>query len=283
MEDIVRAVRPITLDNAIKDYQAFERMTVTELSRQRYGLRALDYFFFFYRLQTKNKNKKKTYGHTFFEAYEHERENLLRIARRLQRGEDMPSLFAAYELAYGTVNQFRPAIASYLYQRYKPTAILDFSAGWGGRCLAAMALDIPYIGIDSNVALQQPYSNMITALDRSANVQLYFQPAEMFDYTAVEYDMICTSPPYFMLEKYQNMPEYESKEDFLTRFFVPVVMTAWHYLTVGGYMLLNMPEEMYDCLSGLGPAVEVLEMPITKRPGCIKTIGEQIYVWHKGS
>jgi hypothetical protein len=37
---------------------------------------------------------------------------------------------------------------------------------------------------------------------------------------------------------------------------------------------------MYECLTGLGEA-EVIEMPIKKRPGCLKTVGEKIYVWKK--
>ena len=40
-----------------------------------------------------------------------------------------------------------------MYKKYDATRVLDFTAGWGARMVAAMALDIDYIGIDSNKSL----------------------------------------------------------------------------------------------------------------------------------
>jgi hypothetical protein len=273
--DITQQIRPITLAEAVINYNSLKCINGT-LTMQRAGLKALDYFFFYYRLQTRSKH----HDTTFFEIYKNDYEKLVQIAERIKRGTDLPSLFAGYELYYGTVNQFRPSIAKYIYQRYEPSTVLDFSAGWGGRCLGAMSMGVPYIGIDSNVELKTPYREMIQRYDPMALVKMFFQPAETFDFSSVKYDMIFTSPPYFMLEKYQGMPEYESRDDFINSFFVPVVMSAWYYLSIGGHMVLNMPSAMYECLTGLGEA-EVIEMPIKKRPGCLKTVGEKIYVWKK--
>ena len=51
--------------------------------------------------------------------------------------------------------QFPPFLAGQIYKYFDATNILDPYAGWGDRCIAAMALDINYIGIDSNTHLEK--------------------------------------------------------------------------------------------------------------------------------
>ncbi len=77
------------------------------------------------------------------------------------------------------------------------------------------------------------------------------------------------------------MPTYSSKEDFLERFFIPVVMKAWKYLQKGGYMALNMPTEMYDAIRGLLPKRDrIIKMAISNRFGSGASY-EPIFVWKK--
>ena len=274
--ELIAKIRNYTLEDAILNYHSLKVIKV-DLGHHKTGLKTLDYFFMYHRLQTPSKHHQTT----FAEVYETNREKLLHIAERLGLDNGLKSLFAAYEMSYGTINQFRPTIAKWIYERFKPSRILDFSAGWGGRCLGAMACGIPYIGIDTNTNLIEPYQQII-ALDPDADVTMHFQPAETFDYSSVDYDLIFTSPPYFNLEPYQNMPEYDSYQTFLDQFFVPVVMTAWYYLADAGHLVLNMPYKMFESLSALSPYLkETIQMPIWKRPGCKQTVGEQIYVWQK--
>ena len=58
----------------------------------------------------------------------------------------------------------RTAAAMHMYKKYKATRVLDFTAGWGARLIAAMALDIDYIGIDSNKSLKPGYDKLIALL-----------------------------------------------------------------------------------------------------------------------
>jgi hypothetical protein len=52
--------------------------------------------------------------------------------------------YQVFQLYWGSINQFRPTVAKWVYTTLKAkTGILDFSAGWGGRCLAAMSMGIP--------------------------------------------------------------------------------------------------------------------------------------------
>ena len=203
--------------------------------------------------------------------------------------------YAAFQLYFGSVNQFKPAIARWVYcQLGAKRGILDFSAGWGGRCLAAMSLGIPYIGIDANREMEPTYRKMIDTLDPDAKVTLRFQPSETVDFGAYDYDLVFTSPPYFMLEEYEKMPAYGSKEAFLERFFRPVVANAWKHLRRGGHMALNMPHEMYMAVRDMLPPVTkrmtlvrsnrfAQNAALGRKPGTQKESHELIYVWRKGT
>ena len=70
------------------------------------------------------------------------------------------------------------------------------------RSLGAMALGIPYIGIDTNVDLRPVYERMIRELSGpNANVHvdvaMRFQDASTVDFSKFRYDMVFTSPTYF--------------------------------------------------------------------------------------
>ena len=66
-----------------------------------------------------------------------------------------------YNICISAINIFRPLVAIEIYTKYKPTSVLDFTCGWGGRLVGACALNIPnYIGIDINTNLINPYLEM---------------------------------------------------------------------------------------------------------------------------
>jgi len=95
-----------------------------------------------------------------------------------------------------------------------------------------------------------------------------------------------------MIEKYEKMPAYESKQAFLTDFFIPVVLRVWKSLQKNGHMALNMPKEMYEAVKGDLPRVKKLPLPLSNRHptnaarrGTLGKIDKErhewIYVWHK--
>ena len=55
--------------------------------------------------------------------------------------------------------QFPIVAAGKLYKYFNANTVFDPYAGWGDRCLAAMATDIDYIGVDSNKNLEKSYKN----------------------------------------------------------------------------------------------------------------------------
>lgn len=301
--DVSKEMRDITKEDALKSYEQLVAMPCpTQPSLKRAGLNTLDYFFLKHRLRAKTKRHVSfmnalgnpdtlRYINTKIEKIKH------RDPTRLTSRNLLRERYGVFQLYYGTINQFRPTEAKRVYCTLKPTVgILDFSAGWGGRCLAAMACGIPYTGIDANTNLRSSYMEMIRMCKPIAPTRMIFRPSETVDFSGIAYDLVFTSPPYFTLEEYERMPEYGSKEGFLAKFFRPVVLAAWRHLRVGGHMALNMPKEMYDAVKDLLPPLwKRMRLPIADRHATAAILGtslsskgkgprsEGIYVWRKRS
>ncbi len=302
--DLAHRLRPLTLEDAKEGFRQLAHIgcehKVPALSR--IGLKTLDYFFLKHRLKAKTKKHI-----SFAEAMKDRKivtylnEKIRKIRKNPEqifadRDELLRHQYSAFQLYYGTINQFRPTEAARVYCTLKPkVGILDFSAGWGGRCLAAMALGIPYVGIDANAALESSYLSMHAKISPEAKVKIIISPSEKVDFSRFEYDLVFTSPPYFMLEEYEGMPNYNSNEKFIEEFFRPVVDKAWRHLKRGGHMALNMPEEMYKAVKHiLPPLTSKIKLPIANRhpsnaaegraPGTADSESrfEYTYVWRKG-
>lgn len=301
--EVAKQLRPLTLEDAKESYQKLKELDCSSIGKMsRIGLDALDYFFLKHRIKAKTKHhlsfynvlkdkKRLSYINNKIEQIKDKRKS------NLDTDEWLRQRYSVFQLYFGTINQFRPTEVKRILCKYKPTVgVLDFSAGWGGRCLGTMAYGIPYIGIDANKLMEPTYKKMVATLDPDADVRLFFQPSETVDFSKFDYDMVFTSPPYFMLEEYEKMPAYGSKEGFLEKFFRPVVRSAWTNLKTGGTMALNMPKEMYDAIkSELPPLTSRLQLPISQRHPTnavrgtslgthdAKKASEGIYIWRKGA
>jgi hypothetical protein len=297
--EIAKQLRDITKQDAIQSYHELKDATIHDPDFSRIGLKALDYFFMHHRIKAKTKRHISFYdAMKSKDTIRHLNELVVRYKKKSIGEYDATGLLKAkyqvFQLYYGTINQFRPMIAKWVYHLLKPqVGILDFSAGWGGRMLAAMSMGIPYVGIDANKKLESSYRNMIALYEPHAQVSLHFKPSEEVDFSRFQYDLIFTSPPYFMIEEYEKMPAYTSKQNFLNTFFIPVIQSVWMHLLPGGNMALNMPEEMYEAIKDQLPRVKrQLILPLSNRhpvnaakKGALgekdKERHELIYVWHK--
>ena len=300
--DVSRRLRNITRAEAIDSYNKLKELDCNSIGKySRIGLHTLDYFFLRHRIKAKTKRHI-----SFSEALKDD--NLMNYINgkidkikkvsvsQLTANEHLRQRYSVFQLYYGTINQFRPTDAKRIYCTLKPRyGVLDFSAGWGGRCLGAMAYGVPYVGIDANNKMEVSYKQMIATVDPNADVTMIFKPSETVDFSNINYDLVFTSPPYFMLEEYERMPQYGSKERFLEKFFRPVVQSAWKNLKSPGHMALNMPKEMYDSVKHLLPPIwKRMKLHISNRHPTNavtgKVIGdtdskgrsEGIYIWKKG-
>ena len=193
-------------------------------------------------------------------------------------------LFRIFNLYYTPISIFNPLIAMDVYCRFKPTCILDFTMGWGGRLVGACALNIPkYIGIDYNKNLEVTYNKMSRFLKKhsTTDIQLYFQNALTIDYSKLDYDLVLTSPPYYNIETYGGN-EQMSKDKWNTEFYIPIFQETYKHLKKGGHYCINIPGEVYKnvAVKILGKCTTKIPLPKAKRTAAEK-YQEFIYVWKK--
>lgn len=285
---IAKELKTITPKEALEDYEKLRKLECGSINvKSLVGSKATDYFFFKHRLKTKAKGRKSFYewlkGNPLKPPYE---KRLYKFKREEGRTHAV-ALYTVFILYYGSIAAFKPIIARDLFCKYQPRTILDFSAGWGGRCLAAMSLDINYIGFDTNTNLKKAYADMIKTYPHDCKVQIHFQDSSKVDYSKYTYDFVFTSPPYFKktnpTEGYENMPQYTSRDDFNERFFFPVLQNTMKNLSAGGHYALNIPMDMYeDAKKVLGASDTKMPLYISKRYGGQEGgYKEYIYVWNK--
>ena len=159
--------------------------------------------------------------------------------------------------------------------------------GWGGRLVAACALNIPhYIGIDLNKSLEKPYADMVRELKQlsTTKITLYFKDALAIDYSKLKYDMVFTSPPYYNKEVYAGS-EKLSKDEWDEQFYIPIFTKTYNGMAKGGWYCLNIPIEVYErvCLKLFGGADKKIPLKKSVRQkGGGENYKEYIYVWKKG-
>ena len=292
--EISRKIKDITESVAIQDFTDLQQIGLNAASmspRCRKGNDVVDYFTFCQRLETKGK-----YNASFFDFLENVEDykkkkfikNMLQYYEEVKNKNKTKNEYIVYKEVYNicisAINIFRPLMAMEVYAMYKPTAVLDFCAGWGGRLVGACALNIKeYIGIEINKGLKEPYAKLASFLtdeERKVDtkISMYFEDAAKFDFSKVEYDMVLTSPPYYSLEKYPNNVNYESKKEMNEKFYEPIIRNSYAHLKSGGHFCLNINKEIYEnvCVNVLGEATTILPFKKSKRQN---DYSESIYVW----
>lgn len=288
--DTTYPYRNISNQEAINDFLALKKIVQGTINpRSISGNKTVDWGTEKARRKTKYRNK------SFIEMWDNKerRKKMLEFAKRLKKKQPkrsiVSSIRSAIDLQWGTVNTMRAAAAAQMYKKYGATRVLDFTAGWGARMIAAMALDIDYIGIDTNKALIPGYNKIIKLLKpyTKSKVKMIWKEAQKVDYSKLgKYDYVFTSPPYEYLEAYENMTNYENKGSkikqpsssntikiddsakFYDEFLVPTLKKAYKYLPKNKFICLNMPDIMYDKIKKRWKAVTKKETyEIIKRTG----------------
>jgi hypothetical protein len=101
------------------------------------------------------------------------------------------------------VSNFRPTVARALIDALSAegSKILDFSAGYGGRLLAALTLPRSYVGIDPAAAQARGLKRMAAALGGKAEIIHACAEDVMGKLPQDSFDLVFSSPPYFRLER----------------------------------------------------------------------------------
>jgi len=149
-------------------------------------------------------------------------------------------------------SQFRTSAALAIYDHFQAKDVLDFSSGWGDRMSAAMASSVveSYLGIDPNTLLNEGYDGQIKLHSGDKNIRYINAPAEecLLANTEKEcYDLIFTSPPYFIIERYskditQSWQRYKKLDKWLEGFLFPVIENSWRLLKSNGHIAINISD-----------------------------------------
>ena len=157
-------------------------------------------------------------------------------------------LFSTLNFLNHTPSHFPIVTAGKIYKYFNAKKIFDPYAGWGDRCLAAMALDIDYTGIDSNTNLRNCYQEMIKNYETESNIQIIFNKSENCSIESVDFDFVFSSPPFWkngkMLERYNNIEI--SYDYFMLTSLIPVLLKCFRRRKI--WICLYITEEMYNDL-----------------------------------
>ena len=154
---------------------------------------------------------------------------------------------------------FSPIIARHIYKNFttENDKIFDFSAGFGGRLLGALACPHPvyYEGIDPNIKTIEGLSNLESFIKKYDNQRTNYGvkliKTGIEDYIVTEpntFSLAFSSPPYFDLEIYDKTDPkqasnlYKTTEDFVTGFLGTVVDKSASLLKPGGYFVINLKD-----------------------------------------
>jgi hypothetical protein len=148
-------------------------------------------------------------------------------------------------------NNFRVSVALTIYKMFNAKKILDPSAGWGDRLIAAIASNADlYIGVDPNDKLQIHYDNIINTLvepKKRNNFKIINDGFEYADIPNEDYDLVFTSPPFFDLETYSSSKKdsyvaYPTAESWYNNFLLVMLNKSYKNLIIGGHLVLYIAE-----------------------------------------
>jgi cyclopropane fatty-acyl-phospholipid synthase-like methyltransferase len=125
---------------------------------------------------------------------------------------------------------------------FKPKKWLDPTAGWGDRLRCAISYGCEYLGVDSNSGMQSAYKAIIS--DTGADPLKYRVKDGKFQNVRIsgKYDLVFTSPPFYTVEKYDKMVGWESVEEFMEEFMIPLFKKSVRHLEQKGHIVLYIED-----------------------------------------
>ena len=204
-----------------------------------------------------------------------------------------------YTMEYES-KQFRPTWAIGLIKLITGGTggkILDISAGWGDRLLAAMSINYSYLGVDPNIDLKSRHDSMIRLFGDPKKHQIIYQPFEaipendLAKFSPQGFDLVLSSPPFFNVELYPGPAKTQSSTLFptvafwLNGFLFPSIQKSWNLLKTGGYLAIHIGD-VPPILIAEPMNLYIEELPDASYEGIIGVSGKKgearpVFVWKK--
>lgn len=270
--------RKYTKDELIKDFEKLREKLREKLKdnpsmvikRPIVGYKCSNAFFQKERMRVRSQNKLSGIEY-WNKNYEY-----------IQRYQSKNDLFGRVTFLSFAPSEFNAYVAGMVYKYFSATVVQDFYSGWGNRLLAAMALNIDYIGCDSNTRLEKPYEKMIDFFSgfSSSKVKMYFQPSETLKcIPAKGVDLVFSSPPFFNEKLVEEYPGTETDyETFMKKSLIPIMKKC---LDAKVWFCLYIPINMYKDLKKIfGSARKKLVMQSKlNNLNIIPSNSNTIYCW----
>ena len=256
----------------------------------RIGNNIVDYFTFKQRLETRGKYNVNFYEFVAnIETFKKKKfiQNMLTYYKDVKNKNNTKTEYTVlkevYNICISAIIIMRPLTCMEIYKRFDSKRVLNFCAGWVGSTIAAAACNLDaFYGVEINSDLKTPYDIMLPYLKTKSqtNIEIFICDAVAFDYSALNYDTVFSSPPYYFIEKYANNPCYNSKTEMDDKFYIPVFTKTYNGLKKGGHYIINVCKEVYDrvLVKLFGEANILIPYKKFKRQN---DYTESMYVWIK--
>lgn len=207
---------------------------------KRVGAECTNAFFQYVRLNTPSQKKKSC-----VEMWGRDPGKVMDYHDKRNKDANKSDLFGTIVFMFHAPAHFSPYAAAMVYRYFGATSIFDPYAGWGDRCVAAMALGIDYTGIDSNKGLIEPFQTLIDTFSHTSKILFISGECERnLDYGS-SIDVVFTSPPFWndnsMLEKYSG--SITNFDTFLKTSLFPIMDKCFAHARV---VCLYINEKMYS-------------------------------------
>lgn len=229
------------------------------------GFKCSNFYFQYERMNTPGIGRPST-----IDYWKKKKKHIINFSNKM--GHDY---FTTLNYFNHTPSHFPIVTAGKIYKYFNATKIFDPYAGWGDRCLAAMALGIDYIGVDKNSNLVIPYKSLVKKYNRISSIKIYNCPSEDIDIHNLNFNFVLTSPPFWkkglMLERYND--DEIKYNDFLLLSLIPVINKC---LCRDIWVCLYIPIDVYnDLVKVFGICQQELMFKTNNRTVSI------IYCWKK--
>ena len=152
--------------------------------------------------------------------------------------------------------QFKVSLAKSVIHYFCPdpssSKMLDISAGWGDRLIAAASSKLAgYFACDPNTNLKSGHDNIIDTIipvDKKHLYKINYEPFETVTIPKDEkFNLIFSSPPFFDLEIYDNdakqsIYKFSDGNKWLVDFLFASLSKAWEHLIPGGHMVIHITD-----------------------------------------